>query len=141
MQVSQLVRRSKRLNSETPSVDPSEADTASTAALIPESKKSRKLRHVIENPYKDEWLVDIGAKLFDIVSVPRKPAYEEAIDEGTEPKEVFDVEFYKDQQGNRTQYIETRQLTKEFKQKEFYLYVHQCRASRSNGKQCHRGTS
>ena len=68
MQVSQPVRRNKRLNNETHSVDPSEADTASTAALIPESKKSRKLRHVIENPYKDEWLVNIGSKLFDIVS-------------------------------------------------------------------------
>ena len=54
-----------------------------------------KLRRVTENPHKEEWLVDIGYKLFDIVSVPRKLAYEKAINKGTEPKEVFDVEFYK----------------------------------------------
>ena len=115
MQVSQPVRRSKRLNSETPSVDPSEADTASTAALIPESKKSRKLRHVIENPYKDEWLVNIGSKLFYIVSALRRRKYEKSIEDGKKPKEYFDLEFYQNQLEDRKKYIERSKVTKELK--------------------------
>ena len=53
--------------------------------------------------------------MFDIVSVPRKQAYEKAIEKGTEPEEFFDAEFYQNQQENRTQYIETSKVTEEFK--------------------------
>ena len=75
-----------------------EAESSSDAIAPP--KKTRLSRRTHENPYKDEWLQDIGSQLFDIVSDKRKKQYEDSIKAGKVTEKFFDLDLY-DQKGQK----------------------------------------
>ena len=100
--LSQPTRRSKRLNKDVSLVASNfETKVVSSSDAIAPPKKSRLSRRTQENPYKDEWLQDIGSQLFDIVSEEQKKQYDDSIKAGKEPKKFFDLDFYNDQKGQR----------------------------------------
>ena len=113
--LSQPTRRSKRLNKDLSLVASNfESEVVSSSDAIAPPKKSRLSRRTQENPYKDEWLQDIGSQLFDIVSEEQKKQYDDSIKAGKEPKKFFDLDFYNDQKGQRIQYIEIGKVTAAF---------------------------
>ena len=115
VQSSQPTRRSKKLNSNVSlNLDAPEIDANPPINLPSVQKKARKSQRIHVNPRKQDWMTDFGSKTFDVVNAERKMKFEKSVEEGKEPTEYFDLEFYKDQMKERIRYIETSKVTKEF---------------------------
>ena len=114
LQVAQPSRRSRRLNRDAPEDSDDTLTVVSTKAKVTNQVKKLSRNRCV-NPFKEEWLEDVGTKLFDIISLDRKKLYEKAINDGRSPAEYFDYEVYIDQMNQRSEYIETSKITREFK--------------------------
>ena len=114
--VEQPIRRSRRLNRDVPEDCDDTVDTVivSTKAKVTYNQVQKLSLNRCVNPFKEEWLENVGTKLFEIISLERKRPYEKAVDDCKAPRKYFDYEFYNDL-NERSEYIETSKITKEFK--------------------------